>query len=299
MWWPSKSTAFYVLLTGAAVSAFCLPARWSAWARRFFQPLALAQAPFAWAARGVSNVADAGGGASPALVEASALVEENEALQRQVAKQRLRLQQAEARVAELTRLNLGVLESRTRVVIAPVVGLDSDRRRATLLVTLSERQRRLVRRDQWVVASAVPVPEWDPNASVQDLIDREWIIGRISEVQLLVARVQLTTDPAFRAEVRAARVRSDGSWEFAGSGSVLVGAGEGTMLISQATEDYFRSGFRIVVVPAGRELAAPMTLGRITGAQARNDSPQHVDLRVAPWGVVAKLSHVYVLGTEP
>ncbi len=299
MRWPSKSTAFRILLALSAVSAFLLPASWSAWARRFFQPLALVQAPFAWAARGVAGARDAGAVPGPTAAEAPALSEENEALQRQVAQQHLRLQQAEARIAELTRLSLEVLESRTRVVIAPVVGLDSDRRRATLLVTLSERQRRLVQKDQWVVASAAPAPDWDPNATMRDLIDREWIIGKISEVQPCVARVQLTTDLAFRAEVRPARVQPDGSWEFAGSGSVLIGAGQGTMLISQATEDYFRNGFHIVVVPAGRELAAPMTLGRITGAEPRNDSPQHVDLRVLPWGSVTQLSHVYVLATEP
>ncbi len=298
MRWPSKSVAFHLLLAASAVSAFLLPTSWSAWAKRFFQPLALVQAPFAWAARGVAGAHEAAASA-PTPAEARALAAENEVLQRQVAQQRLRLEQAEARIAELTRLSLEVLDSRARVVVAPVVGLDSNRRRAALRITLSERQRRLVQRDQWVVASAAPAPDWDPNASVRDLIDREWIVGRISEVQPRVALVQLTTDPAFRAEVRPARVRPDGAWEFAERGGLLVGTGQGTMLISQATDDYFGTGFHIVVVPAGRELAAPLTLGRITGVEPRNDSSQHVDLRVLPWGTVTQLSHVYVLATEP
>jgi hypothetical protein len=99
--------------------------------------------------------------------------------------------------------------------------------------------------------------------------------------------------------VRAARLRADGTVQLADKPCFLEGQGAGRMRITQAVEDYFHSGYRLVVVPASRDLPAPMTLGRIEAAMPRDDSAQHFDLTVVPAGPVEKLTHVYVLVTEP
>jgi cell shape-determining protein MreC len=296
---PSKTATFWILLAASGLSAFVAPRAWTTWLRGFFQPLALIQTPVSWVQQGVQVTFEGVGEEPIAQDRARTLVAENEALQRQVAQQHERLAGAEQTIAELTRLDSEVLDSRARVVIAPVVAFDANPRRATLLITLNERQRRLVQKDQWVVAATAPLPEWDPNATVRDLVDREWLVGRISEVQARVARVQLTTDLAFKADVRVARVLPDGAWQVAGERCVASGWEGCELRISQVTEDYFKSGYRIAIVPAGHGLAAAMTVGQITGAVPRDDSPQHFDLRVLPWGTAAQLAHVYVLATEP
>jgi cell shape-determining protein MreC len=296
---PSKTAAFWILLAASGLSAFVVPRAWTAWLRGFFQPLALIQTPLSWVPQGVQVTFEGVGEEPLPQNRARALLAENEALQRQVAQQHERLASAEETVAQLTRLKAEALDSQARVVIAPVVAFDANPRRATLLITLNERQRRFVQKDQWVLAATSPLPDWDPNATVRDLVDREWLVGRISEVQPRVARVQLTTDPAFKADVRAARVLPDGTWQVAGERCVASGWEGRELRISQVTEDYFKSGYRIAIVPAGHGLAAPMTVGQIMGAMPRDDSPQHFDLRVLPWGTAAQLAHVYVLASEP
>ena len=274
-----------------------VPRQWTAPARGLFQPLALLQWPLSWITGQAEEAAR--GAAEPALPAAHAqeLRDELERLRRQVLNQRLALQAAEQRVEELSGLAGQMPDSHAGIIVAPVVSYDADSRHGTLLIAKGQ-QKRWVREGEWVVAGGAGAPAWDAGAAVHDLLWRGWLIGRISEVQPRVARVQLATDPRFATEVRMARLLPDGTVQLAEAASHLRGRGPGRMQITQAVEDYYKLDYRLVLVPAQRALPIAMTLGRITDSAPRNDSSQHFDLNVASWGPVEELTHVYVILTE-
>ncbi len=275
-----------------------IPREWTALARGPFQPLALLQWPLSWFTGRTQEAAS--GALEKAIPDSQAreIRDELDRLQRQVLNQRLALQAAEERVEELSALAGQMPDSHAGIIVAPVVSYDADPRHGTLLIAKGQ-QKQWVHEGEWVVAGGAGAPAWDPGAAVHDLLWRGWLIGRISEVQPRVARVQLATDPRFATEVRTARLLPDGTVQLAAAGCHLRGQGPGHMRITQAVEDYFKTDYRIVVVPAQRDLPVPMTLGRITDSAPRNDSSQHFDLNVAPWGPTEKLTHVYVIVTEP
>ncbi len=295
---PSKAASFWILTIASAASAFLLPARWTTPGRGLFQPLGVLQWPALWLSQRVDQSVQAT--TRPALSDEQlrTLVDEVETLRRQVFQQRLRLESAEARIRELTGLTGQLPDAHMSIVIAPVVACDADRRGATLLITKG-RQPQWLREGQWVVAAAARLPEWDQGATLRDLLDRGWLVGRVVEVRPRLARVQLVSDPRFRCVVRPARVLADGTVQLAPESALLVGRGAGRAAIQQAPRDYYAEGYRLLIVPATRELPVAMTIGRVAGSQPRGDSAQHFDLEVVPWGAAEELTHVYVLATEP
>lgn len=299
---PSKTGMFWILIAASAVSAFVLPSRWTAPLRRLFQPLALLQWPVS---RAVTTGDGARGELAPgsmsreeALELAERLRRENEELRDQLANQAGLLLSERQRVADLSGLTDQLADTHVQIVIAPVVSRDANPRRATLQIVLSQRQRALVREGGWVAAGRRPMAA-DRQTGGRELLHRQWLIGRVSEVQTRVARVQLTTDPNFQNEVRLARLDADGALLLAEEGCVLEGRGHGRMRISRATRDHFTDGYRIVLAPASEMLPTPLILGRVVGSERRKDSAQHFDLQVAPWGETERLSHVYVVSTGP
>jgi cell shape-determining protein MreC len=282
----------------AALSAFVLPRSWTAPGRGLFQPLALLQWPMSWLAGKTGRTVEPAAAEALPPEQARELRAENARLQRQVLQQRLALQQAEGRVEELSGIADQMPDSHVGILIAPVVACDASPRHSTLLIAKGQ-QRRWVQEGEWVVAGGAGAPDWDAEATVRDLLHRGWLIGRVSEVQPRVARVQLATDPRFKTEVWAARMLADGTVQLAGKPCHLQGVGAGRMSITQAVEDYFKTDYRLVVVPTSRDLPVPLTVGRIAGSTPRADSSQHFNLSVLPWGSADKLSHVFVLVTEP
>jgi cell shape-determining protein MreC len=293
---PSKTAAFWILMALSAIGAL-LPRHWTAPARGLFQPLALLQWPLSWITGRTREAADSAVEPAISTGPAQELRDELERLQRQVLNQRLALQAAEERVEELSGLAGQMPDSHAGLIVAPVMSYDADPRHGTLLIAKGQ-QPHWVREGQWVVAGGTGAPAWDSSAAVRDLLWRGWLIGRISEVQPRVARVQLTTDPRFATEVRTARLRPDGTVQLSADASHLRGRGPGRMQITQAVEDYYKDDYRIVVVPAQHDLPVPMTIGRITDSAPRNDSPQHFDLNVVPCGSIEQLTHVYVIVME-
>jgi cell shape-determining protein MreC len=293
---PSKPAAFWILMALSAIGTL-VPREWTAHARGLFSTSAILQWPLSWfTGRTVKAAHEALEKTLPAD-QARELRAELDRLERQVLNQRLALQDAEVRIEELSGLAGQMPDSHAGIIVAPVVSYDADPRHSTLLIAKGQ-QKRWVRAGEWVVAGGAGAPTWDAGATVRDLLWRGWLIGRVSEVQPRVARVQLATDPRFATEVRTARLRADGSVQLAAEGCHLRGQGSGRMRITQAVDDYFKMDYRIVVVPAQRDLPDPMTLGRITDSAPRNDSSQHFDLNVVPWGQADKLTHVYVLVSE-
>jgi hypothetical protein len=213
----------------------------------------------------------------------------------------LALQAAEQRIQELTGLASQLPDSHAGIIVAPVVAADADPRRGSLVIAKVQESAAAdwVRLGEWVVAGGADAQATEGDNRVRDLVWRGWLVGRVSEVQPQVARVQLTTDPRFATEVRVARLAADGALQIAEQACHLQGQGGGRMRITQAVEDYFHMDYRIVVVPAARDLPTTMTLGRVESSAPRQDSSQHFDLTVLPWGAAEKLTHVYVLVTEP
>ncbi len=295
---PTKTTTFWILIAVSAATAFLLPARWTTPGRGLFQPLALLQWPGRWLARTASGAAEHVVPEALSGERAAALEAENAALQRQVIHQRLRLQEAERRLAELSGFTGQLPDSHVGILIAPVVAFDASPRAASLLIARG-RQSQWVREGQWAIAAGSELPEWDAEARLADLLDRGWLVGRVVEVHPRVARVQLATDPRFRCAVRAARLLADGTVQLASEGALLVGQGSGRMLVPQAVRDYVKEGYGLVVVPADRDLPIPLTIGHIEGSAPRDDSPHHVDLTVVPWDRAGRLTHVYIVTMPP
>lgn len=294
---PSKSATFAILMVAAAISAFILPASWTSGVRRLFDALIVMQWPVSSAARATSRaVSDLTQEEIPSA-RARELRDENGRLIRALAQQQETIQNLTERLDAVTGLRDQLRGSDAAIIIAPIVGYDANPRRDTLQIALGEAARGRVRAGQWVAAGS-PRRPGEP-LSGRELLSVQWLIGRIAEVHTQLARVQLASDVGFRVEVRTARVDADGTVQLAREGCILDGLGKGKMLISQATEDYFRTGFHIVVVPIARELPIALSLGCIESSKPRLESPQHFDLTVVPWQGVRELTHVYVIAPEP
>lgn len=292
---PSTAATFWILTALSAISAFVLPASWTAPLRRPFQFVALAQWPVSATVDALSEAAQDVGASTITQERARELERENQALQMQLIHQGALLDELSRRWEALAGEPLRLPDAHMRVLMVPVVGHDADPGRATLQVVLSVRQSSLVRRGQWVAAGRAPQLS-DLEEGGRALLHRQFIVGRVIEVQSRVARVQLTTDPRFRAEVRAARVLDDGvTLEMASAGCILAGRGGGLLRIEQAAEDYLSSGMRIVVVPAGADLVVPLSAGKIIASAPRADSSRHFDLTVEPWEPLESLTYVYIL----
>lgn len=287
---PSKSSLYAILMVASAVSAFLLPARWTNWTRSAFQSVALLQMLPTGGAQAIHDEVETLAGPTISKAEARDLQAEVERLRRTVGHLEEQLAAQGATVDELTRLRGQSLDNLRTIVRAAVVAYDSDPRRASLKVLLSSETEPYVFEGQWVVAAVADPPS-------RGAVARGWLVGRVADVHLQTARIQLATDPGFQVGVRVARTLGDGTWQISDEECRLKGAGEGRMVIDAAERDYFEQGYDIVLVPASAELPFAMTIGRITGVRRRGDSPQHVDLEVSPWAPTGGLRHVYLLST--
>jgi len=285
---PSKSSVVWILLGVAALTALILPTAAARWIRGLFQPVAALQWPVASATRKAADAAH--DVLEPRITpeDARRLYHENQELERLVVQQQIALEEYQQRWERVTGLR-GVLPGDdVKLVLAPVVSYDADRRRDTLRIGLNERTASLVKVGQWVAAGLLQTPS-------ADLLARQWLIGRISEVQLRFARVQLVTDPKFRVEARVAILDANTRWTLSEESCLVEGVGDGRMVIRQVARDYFAEGYRLVFVPASRELPVPLAIGELQSSRRRSDSSQHWDLSVTPCGSVELLTHVFVI----
>ncbi len=276
----------------AALLALFFPARWAGNLRAFVQPFALLQWPASSAARGLAQMTDAPDEVTPE--QAAALQRDNVEMQRQVGHQRLRIDELQQRVAELTGLREYLPDTRAVLVTAPVIAFDSNPRRQGLLIGRGLAER--LAAGQWVIAGGASAGR-DDEPTGRAVVERQWLIGRVSEVQANFAWVQLTTDPAFREVVRAARVLPDGAWQPADHDAVLEGRGPEGMLIRAAPQNYRDTNYFIVLAPRSAQLPATLALGQVTAARPIDSAPQHFDITVMPWADVRRMNYVYVLIT--
>jgi cell shape-determining protein MreC len=282
-------------MAGAAVAAL-LPASWTGCAGGLLQPMGW----FEWALSGTTRRARATGrlAAEPAPTREQfrQLREHSTRLARQVAEQKLEIDRLERQIAQLAGLRETLGELRAKIVFATVVGGDASPQRETL--TISKGRRAGVRPGDWVTAG-VPPAEREPEATGRDLVVRQWLIGRVSQVQPYLSSVQLASDPGFGPQrVWLARQTEDGGWQLADRQCGLEGAGKGRMRIDRAASDYLASGHTAVLVALAEPRHAVLAIGRVVGSRTL-ETGLHYDLSVEPWGDPRALSHVYVLSVSP
>jgi cell shape-determining protein MreC len=295
MRFPSKPTLFVILMAASAI-AVLLPMSWTSWLRGPVQALALFQWPF-------MNLTRAGAGvAGPADTSRSGELErEVERLRLQLAQQGQALANYQRVLDDVSGLRSQMPDQHVKIILAPIVAFDANPRRDTVLVILSADQANWVRAGQWVAAGVWETP-------TRELLARQWLVGKVSEVHTRSARVQLSTDAKFRATVTLGRIdaAADGPATMSLVGELArvegLGAkpsGGGHMLISQAQTNHFELGDRIVIAPTSRELPFPMVLGRLVSATQDPRSARHWNLAAEPWSRLRGLTHVYIISAEP
>ena len=286
-WQPSKAATFGLLMTAALITAL-LPDRATEWMRGVAQPLSYLQMPVRWV---TLSVLPTGARAATAQTsEEARLRAENDALRRQVATLDTLLRDVDGRLAAVTGFRDQFQNERTRIVIARVVGPTGDTRRDVLRITKGSLSG--VRVGMWVAAGSTPTE----GVSGRDLLAREWLIGRVSEVRPYESLVRLASDRGFKEPVLLARIDETASrWEVAAGEQVLYGHGDGKMRIELATQDYFKQGQHAVLAPASGMLPMTMPLGEITASRTLDATQLHYDLEVRPLGRPFDLTYAYII----
>jgi cell shape-determining protein MreC len=272
-----------------------LPASWTRWKRGIVQALGLPQWALSTAARDVRRGDDGGAGIS--AHEARRLQGENEELQRLVAGQQAWLDGLEQRYEEVTGLRKQLSDSRTGILIAPVLSYDASPRRDTLLIGRGAADE--VREGLWV-AAGVPAAQRNTGETGRQLLLRQWLVGRVTEVWPRESRVVLASDPKFGQPqageaVCLARLLPDGRWQPTAPKFILSGRGRERMVINQADADYPSQGYDVVLVPPSTVLPVMLSIGKIVSSTQSRESALHYDLEVRPLADPYALRHVYVI----
>jgi cell shape-determining protein MreC len=220
----TRGAVFTVLLLAAGVLSL-LPTSCTRWMRSPFQVLALPQ----WAAlRPAQRAYDGAGAAAGQSERVSSLERENEQLLLSLGQQRLWLEDLERRYEAVCGLRGQMWSERVDLVIAPVTGFDVSPWHESMQIGRGAESN--LAPGQWVAAGK-GMEDWQNGA---EFLLQRCIIGRVSEVQTHVSRVELVTDPSFRAEVVPAKVLADGTWQLDSRRYVVTGCRERQMLITQA-----------------------------------------------------------------
>jgi cell shape-determining protein MreC len=288
---PSKPTVFAILMVGAALVAL-LPVPWTGCSGGVMQPLGWLAWAFSSSTRQARETAEDLTGPSPTREELEKLHRDNEELAWKLGHQQVEIAKLEQQVSDLSGLRDQLNGLPAKIIFASVVAGDAAPRRETL--TISKGRRDGVRPGDWVAAGVRPAQR-DPAATGRDLLLRQWLIGRVADVQPYLSRVQLATDAQFGTErAWAAKVLADGTWQVADSPCGLEGLGDGRMRVREASEDYLATGHTVVLVPLAHPRPTALAIGRIVASETLKTG-LHYDLEVEPWGNPRTLWCVYVI----
>jgi cell shape-determining protein MreC len=295
----SKPLMFGALMALAATLSV-LPSAWTARVRGLVQVLGVPQAGVSSAVQSAKDAIRPAGEPAPSALETRRLQEDNAELRRLLAAQDAWLADLEQRLEQVSQIRSQLGDSDAQILVAPVLGYGSSALRDTLLIGRGAAAN--VRRGQWV-AAGVPPERRSPDETGQQLLMRQWLIGRVSEVDPRQSRVLLVSDPKFEREfqegVCVARVLADGRWQPTPLNYALSGQGRGRMMIHQADADYKRLGYELVLAPASADLPVSLSIGRIVSSTPTEESALHFDLVVEPWRDPRELRQVYVIIVNP
>jgi cell shape-determining protein MreC len=290
---PGRSGLFSLAMVLALLMAHA-PVTWTAWMRYPVQVLSWMQQLITGASRQVSGVGAPRPGAQLTPQQAAELHQSNEELRRQLAHLDLELRQLEEQLEQVTGLRDQLGTARAKIRIAAVVGFDAAPGRQVLTISEGSHTVTGLRPGLWVAAGATRSS--GDEALGRELLARQWLVGRIVEVQPLTSRVQLVTDPGFgRVRVQAASVRPDGRLDVRPEQALLVGGGLAGMTIERAPLDYMATGARIVLLPASPDLPAPLTIGEIVGSRRVPEAAMFFDINVRPFMDLRSVRVVYVI----
>ncbi|MFH1745795.1 MAG: rod shape-determining protein MreC [Planctomycetota bacterium] len=295
---PTKGQTFTILMIVSA-ALMLLPVAWTSWLRGAVQILGLPQWSLSVAGRSVRQIAETTQLPEYSPEEVEQLNDENEELRRLLWHQHAWLLDLEQRYEEICGLRGQLRDQGARILVAPVLAYDSSALRDTLLIGRGAAHG--VRPGAWV-AAGVAVSEHNANETGREILLRQWLVGRISEVHTRVSRVRLVSDPKFGEphageRVALARVREDGVWEMTAADHLLTGRGRGEMVISQAEADYCKLGYNLVLIPASPLQPESLSVGKIISSVPMTESALHFELVVEPGAPACELRYVYVILT--
>ncbi len=279
---------FAMLMVAAAVAAM-LPAHWTRWINGILQPAYWLTMPVSRTTRAVESAGERISRDAPTRRQYDTLRTENARLRRQVHHQQITIAEMNRLLADATGIRDQLVDPDARIIIAPVLGYDASPQRESL--TIGKGSRQGVRTGDWV-AAGMPLAHQDSGESA---LLRQWLVGRVSEVQALVSRVQLTTDPAFGPVLAwAAHPTATGRWQLAERECALVGTGHAMMRIDRSPADFRKDGNAFVLIPLAHPRPMALVAGTITDAQML-ETGLHYNLDVRPVGDARRLNYVYVI----
>lgn len=207
------------------------------------------------------------------------LSDENEALQRHI----------DAVTGIVDQLN----DAKARVIIASVASGPANPRRSELIVNRGDQAG--VKIGDWVAAAGPSRSR--TNLTGREMLSRQYLVGKVTDVMPLQSRVRLFTDANFGPErVIPAKKLADGTLQRAEQDVLLYGEGR-DMLIKGVARNFYEDGFNLVLVPIGPLGGGGLIAGEIFASQSRQDTAQRTDLRVRPLGDATTLSAVYIISS--
>lgn len=290
---PGRNGLFTLAMVFALLLAFA-PLAWTGWMRYPVQVFAWMQQLISGSSRQLSGAGLSEPATQLTPQQLAELLQSNEELRRQLAHQELELRQLEDQLQQVTGLRDQLGTARAKIRIAAVVGFDAAPQRQVLTISEGSHTVTGLRPGLWV-AAGVPRPSGDATLG-RELLARQWLVGRIIDVQPLTSRVQLVTDPGFGPiRIQVAAVKADGRLDVRPEQALLVGAGPAGMIIRQAAQDYMAVGARIVLAPASPDLPAPMTLGEVMSSRRVPEAAMFFDLNVSPFMDLRSIRMVYII----
>ena len=290
----SRAAAFFGLLMAAALIASLLPLRWTSWTGNLLQPVnwlgGWITRPVVDAASRVQDVRVASEASGGDYVR---ILQENDRLRRLVTQQQASLQQLSEVVDELTAIRGQLRDSSSQIVLAAVLKWDTTATRET--VDISAGSNLGVSVGDWVLAGGRAETDAEP-LSGREMVQSQWVIGRIAATFRYHSRVQLCSDPDFGPlPVQVGSRPADGAMRVAERECLLYGVGRGRCEIRDAATNYFAEGYTHAYVTASGNLPMLLEVGAIRDARSLPESALHFDLAVEPARPVARVSRVYVL----
>lgn len=292
----SKPALFTYLMLFSVV-LLLVPVTWKGWLRGIVQPIGWIEWVFSSSARSTRDAAGAIGRANPSEADFERTLAEIGELQRQLAAQSVEMDDLRRMLDDISGIRDQLGTGGAKILFGAIIGGSPTPKRET--VTIWPGSLHGVRVGDWV-AAGLPEELRDESATGQQLLVRQWLIGRVSEVQPYRATVRLTTDAEFGPErVVAARRLADGRWQRSGREGLLRGNGNGRMKIASSPVDWHAEGYSLALATLPGQTPIAVCVGRITGSQRVPEAALYFDLNVEPIVDSRRIGSVYVLSFEP
>ena len=309
-WLPrklSKRTLFGVLILLAAASLFVLPKEWSDAVKHIGQPMVWLED---WLYRGTHAAA----ASITELNAANAAADrERQALQNMLGSQIMLAEELRAENARLRAIREDAMPGGVPLLPAKVVARDIVEWRDSLLIERGSS--RGVRRKDWLASRFfVDRGQMQGLSEGQAVLARECLLGRVEQVSLYMACVQLLSDiDSPRIEVRVGTLRET-TFEFVDYPCSLRGLGRGRMIIEDVPYKYahgapdpeqgdvrrrLQVGDLVFSAPGQLGLPVPLVIGKV--AEFKEDPKKRlvVSLMVEPVVPVDQLRDVFVVPLVP